>query len=264
MARIHATALVDPAAELDADVEVGPYALIGPQVRVGSGTRIGAHVVLTGRTTLGRDNELHPFSVIGGVPQDKKYAGEQTELHIGDRNVIREYCTVHIGTVQDGGVTRIGSDNWIMAYVHIAHDCQVGSHTTFANNAQLAGHVRVGDWAVLGGYTGVHQFVRIGAHVMTGISSVVLQDVPPYTLIGGHPAQPHGVNSEGLRRRGFDAQRIATLREAYRRLYRQGLTLEQARQSLRELQSEQPPESAADVQALVDFLAEPGRGIARP
>lgn len=262
MAKIHPTALVERGAELADDVEVGPYALIGPKVRVGAGTRIAGHVVVEGRTTIGRDNELHPFSVIGGVPQDKKYAGEDTALEIGDRNVIREYCTVHVGTVQDGGFTRIGDDNWIMAYVHIAHDCQVGNHTTFANNAQLAGHVKVGDWAVLGGYTGVHQFVRIGAHVMSGISSVVLQDVPPYTLISGHPARPHGINSEGLRRRGFDAQRISTLREAYRRLYRNGLSLEQAREALVALQAERGGD--ADLQPLLDFLAEPGRGIVRP
>ena len=263
MPTIHPTALVDPGAEIAADVEIGPYALIGPQVSIGSATRIGAHVVVTGRTRIGAGNHFHPFSVIGGEPQDKKYGGEDTALEIGDRNVIREYCTLHVGTVQDGGVTRVGSDNWIMAYVHIAHDCQVGDHTIFANNAQLAGHVQVGDWAVLGGYTGVHQFVRIGAHVMSGISSVILQDVPPYTLVAGNPARPHGINVEGLRRRGFDAARIAALRAAYRRLYRSGNSLDQARDALRELVGAQPA-AAADLRLLQAFLEQPGRGIVRP
>lgn len=263
MPTIHPTALVDAGAEIAADVEIGPFALIGPKVRIGSATRIGAHAVVTGRTRIGSGNRIHPFSVIGGEPQDKKYGGEDTALEIGDRNVIREYCTLHVGTVQDGGVTRIGSDNWIMAYVHIAHDCQVGDHTVFANNAQLAGHVQVGDWAVLGGYTGAHQFVRIGAHVMTGISSVVLQDVPPYTLVAGNPARPHGINVEGLRRRGFDAARIGALRAAYRLLYRSGHTLDQARDALSDLVGEQPA-AAADLGLLQAFLEQPGRGIVRP
>jgi len=260
---IHPTAQVDARAELAADVEIGPYALIGPQVRIGAGTQVGAHVIVQGRTTLGAHNRLHPFCVIGGEPQDKKYKGEDTALEIGDRNVIREYCTVHIGTVQDGGVTRVGNDNWIMAYVHIAHDCQVGSHTIFANNAQLAGHVHVGDWAVLGGYTGVHQFVRIGAHVMTGISSVILQDVPPYTLVAGNPARPHGINTEGLRRRGFSGGQINALRTAYRLLYRQGLTLQQARGALQDLAGDKP-EAAAALAVLQQFVAAPGRGLVRP
>lgn len=263
MPTIHSTAQVDSRAEIADDVNIGPYALIGPKVRVGAGTQIGAHVIVEGRTTIGADNRLHPFSVIGGEPQDKKFKGEDTALEIGDRNVIREYCTLHIGTTQDGGVTRVGHDNWIMAYVHIAHDCQVGNHTTFANNAQLAGHVQVGDWAVLGGYTGVHQFVRIGTHVMTGISSVILQDVPPYTLVAGNPARPHGINTEGLRRRGYSPDQITALRMAYRMLYRQGLTLEQARAALNKLIAERP--HAADaVGVLQTFLADPGRGIVRP
>ncbi|WP_079415752.1 acyl-ACP--UDP-N-acetylglucosamine O-acyltransferase [Thiomonas intermedia] len=263
MPKIHSTAQVDPDADIADDVEIGPYALIGRQVRIGAGTRVGAHVIVEGRTHIGADNRLHPFSVIGGEPQDKKFRGEDTALEIGDRNVIREYCTLHVGTVQDGGVTRVGHDNWIMAYVHIAHDCQVGNHTTFANNAQLAGHVQVGDWAVLGGYTGAHQFVRIGAHVMTGISSVVLQDVPPYTLVAGNPAVPHGINSEGLRRRGFTPDQITALRAAYRSLYRQGLTLEQARAALSDLMGARP--HAADALAVMQtFLADSGRGIVRP
>ncbi|HOI67395.1 MAG TPA: acyl-ACP--UDP-N-acetylglucosamine O-acyltransferase [Thiomonas arsenitoxydans] len=263
MPKIHSTAQVDPGAEIADDVEIGPYALIGPKVRIGAGTRVGAHVIIEGRTRIGADNRLHPFSVIGGEPQDKKYKGEDTALEIGDRNVIREYCTLHIGTVQDGGITRVGDDNWIMAYVHIAHDCQVGHHTTFANNAQLAGHVHVGDWAVLGGYTGVHQFVRIGAHVMTGISSVILQDVPPYTLVAGNPAKPHGINAEGLRRRGYSPDQITALRAAYRVLYRQGLSLEQARAALADLLAERP-QAAEALSALQAFLAEAGRGIVRP
>jgi UDP-N-acetylglucosamine acyltransferase len=263
MPMIHSTALVDPGAEIAADAEIGPFALIGPKVCIGARTRIGAHAVVTGRTRIGADNRIHPFSVIGGEPQDKKYGGEDTALEIGDRNVIREYCTLHVGTVQDGGVTRVGSDNWIMAYVHIAHDCQVGDHTTFANNAQLAGHVHVGDWAVLGGYTGVHQFVRIGAHVMAGISSVVLQDVPPYVLVAGNPARPHGINAEGLRRRGFDGARIAALRTAYRLLYRSGHSLDQARDALR-AQGADRPEAASDLDLLREFLERPGRGIVRP
>ena len=263
MPTIHSTAQVDPRADIAENVEIGPYALIGPQVRIGAGTRIGAHVIVEGRTRIGADNRLHPFSVIGGEPQDKKFKGEDTALEIGDRNVIREYCTLHIGTTQDGGVTRVGDDNWIMAYVHIAHDCQVGNHTIFANNAQLAGHVQVGDWAVLGGYTGAHQFVRIGAHVMTGISSVILQDVPPYTLVAGNPAKPHGINTEGLRRRAYSPEQIAALRMAYRVLYRQGLTLEQALAALAGLATEKP--QAADVLGVLQaFLADPGRGIVRP
>ena len=263
MPTIHPTALVDPRAQIADSAEIGPYTLIGPRVHIGAGTRIGAHVVIEGRTRIGADNRIHPFSVVGGEPQDKKYAGEDTALDIGDRNVIREYCTLHVGTVQDGGVTRVGNDNWIMAYVHIAHDCQVGDHTIFANNAQLAGHVQVGDWAVLGGYTGAHQFVRIGAHVMTGISSVILQDVPPYTLVAGNPAKPHGINAEGLRRRGFDAARIGVLRSAYRVLYRSGHSLDQARDALREL-TESQPAAATELAVLQAFLAQPGRGIVRP
>jgi UDP-N-acetylglucosamine acyltransferase len=260
---IHPTALVDPAAHLDTDVGIGPYSVIGPDVRIGSGSRIGAHVNIEGRTRIGRDNQIHPFCSIGGVPQDKKYAGEPTALEIGDRNTIRECCTLNLGTAQDAGVTRVGSDNWIMAYVHVAHDCVVGDRTVLANCTQLAGHVHVGDWAILGGYTGVHQFVHIGAHVMAGISSVITQDVPPYMLLGGSPAKPHGINAEGLRRRGFDAPRLGALRQAYRRLYRQGLSLQDALTALGELQR-QTPAAHADLQMLLDFIAASTRGILRP
>ena len=263
MSLIHATALVDPKAQIAPNVSIGPYSVIGAEVCIDAGTEIGPHVCIQGRTRIGRDNRIHAFCSLGGVPQDKKYAGEPTELQIGDRNTIREYCTLNLGTAQDAGVTRLGSDNWIMAYVHLAHDCQVGNHTVFANSAQLAGHVHVGDWAILGGYTGVHQFVRIGEHVMTGISSVVTQDVPPFVLLGGSPAVPHGINAEGLRRRGFEADRIAVLREAYRKLYRQGLALQEARSALTVLQREHAG-SHDDLARLLSFLADSKRGIVRP
>lgn len=264
MSLIHPTALVEPGAEIAEGVEIGPYCVVGAQVRIDAGTRLLSHVVVQGRTSIGRDNVIHPFCSLGAVPQDKKYAGEPTELHIGSRNTIRECCTVNLGTAQDVGVTRIGDDNWIMAYVHVAHDCQVGSHVTFANCTQLAGHVHVGDWVTLGGFTGVHQFVRVGAHVMAGIHSVLTQDVPPFVLLGGTPAVPHGINAEGLRRRGFDAERIAALRRAYRLLYRQGLALEQAVEQLgAEARAEAGP-AAADLGQLLEFLAASTRGIVRP
>lgn len=259
---IHPTALVDPAARIDSGVEIGPYSVIGPGVEIGAGTRIGPHVTVQGRTRIGRDNVIHASCSIGGVPQDKKYAGEDTALEIGDRNTIRECCTLNLGTVQDGGVTRVGDDNWIMAYVHVAHDCQVGNHVVFANCTQLAGHVHVGDWVILGGFTGVHQFVHIGAHAMAGISSVITQDLPPYVLLAGSPAAPHGINAEGLRRRGFDAARIGVLRDAYRRLYRQGLGVADAAQAMRALQ-EQHPASRDDLALLIDFVLASQRGIVR-
>lgn len=260
---IHATAIIDPRAQIAPNVSIGPYCVIGPEVIIGAGTEIGPHVCIQGRTRIGADNRIHAFCSLGGIPQDKKYAGESTELQIGDRNTIREYCTLNLGTVQDAGVTRLGNDNWIMAYVHLAHDCQVGNHTVLANNTQLAGHVHVGDWAILGGFTGVHQFVRIGEHVMTGISSVVTQDVPPFVLLGGSPAVPHGINAEGLRRRGFDAARIAVLREAYRKLYRQGLALQDSQTALQSMQVEHAG-SHEDLARLLSFIAGSKRGIVRP
>ncbi len=263
MSLIHPSALVEPGAELAGDVEVGPYCVIGAQVRIDSGTRLGPHVCVQGRTRIGRDNRIHAFCSLGGVPQDKKYAGEPTELEIGDGNTIREYCSFSLGTVQDGGVTRVGSDNWIMAYVHVAHDCRVGDHTVLANATQLAGHVHIGDWAILGGLTGVHQFVQVGAHAMTGVGSAVTQDVPPYVMLAGTPALPHGINAEGLKRRGFDAERIATLREAYRTLYRRGLGLDAALDALRALR-DATPTSAEDLGRLIDFVAASRRGIVRP
>lgn len=232
MARIHPTAVVDRDAALDDDVEVGPFAVVGAGVRLGAGTRILAHATLEGPTTLGRGNVVHPHATIGGPPQDKKYRGEPTTLEIGDRNTFRECVTVNRGTVQDEGVTRIGSDNWIMAYVHVAHDCRIGSHTILANTTNLGGHVELGDWVILGGCTQVHQFCKIGAHAMTGTGTIVLHDVPPYVMASGNPSAPHGLNAEGLKRRGFEPDTVALLRRAYRTLYRSELTLAQAREAL--------------------------------
>jgi UDP-N-acetylglucosamine acyltransferase len=255
---IHPTAIIHPAAQLGNNVSIGPYAIIGEHVVIGDGSSVGAHTVISGHTSIGRDNRIFQFNSLGEIPQDKKYAGEPTRLEIGDRNVVREFCTFNLGTVQDGGVTRIGDDNWIMAYVHLAHDCQVGNHTIFANNASLAGHVTVGDHAILGGFTGVHQFCKIGAHVMTGISSVVFKDIPPYVMAAGQPAAPHGINSEGLKRRGFSAEALAALKRAYKTLYREGLTLNEAREKLAG-----QAQSVPEIQVLLDFIASSERGIIR-
>jgi UDP-N-acetylglucosamine acyltransferase len=262
MARIHPTAIVDPKAELADDVAVGPFALIGPRVQIGAGTSVGAHAIIDGRTRIGRGNRIFPFCAIGGIPQDKKYAGEDTALEIGDGNTIREYCTLNTGTVQDAGVTRVGSNNWIMAYVHIAHDCRIGDHTIFANGVQLAGHVQVGDWAVLGGLTGVHQFVRIGAHAMTGAGTTLLQDLPPFVICNGNPAAPHGINVEGLKRRGFDAESIGALRRAYRAIYREGRTVAEACAAIEALAAASPG-AAAHLRALLIFVRDSSRGIVR-
>ncbi|MDR2238952.1 MAG: acyl-ACP--UDP-N-acetylglucosamine O-acyltransferase [Zoogloeaceae bacterium] len=258
MTTVHPTAIVHPAARLGEGVEIGPYTLIGEHVEIGAGTWIGPHVVIGGHTRIGRENRIFQFSSIGEAPQDKKYAGEPTRLEIGDRNTIREFCTFNCGTAQDAGTTRIGSDNWIMAYVHIAHDCQIGDNTIFANNAQLAGHVHVGDFVVLGGFTGVHQFVRIGAHSMTAVGTVLLQDLPPYVTAAGNTAKPFGINSEGLRRRGYDADTIAALKRAYKLIYRSGATLDEARAQIAATVEAQPA-----LALLADFLAKPGRGIIR-
>lgn len=255
---IHSTAIIHPGAQLGNNVSIGPYAVVGEHVVIGDDTTVGAHTVINGHTFIGRENHIFQFNSIGEIPQDKKYAGEPTRLEIGDRNTIREFCTLNLGTAQDMGVTRVGNDNWIMAYVHLAHDCQVGNNTTFANNASLAGHVSVGDYAVLGGFTGVHQFCKIGAHVMTGISSVIFKDIPPYVMAAGQPAAPHGINAEGLRRRGFTAAALAGLKRAYKTLYREGLTFNEAQQRLAE-QAQDVPE----VQLLVDFLSQADRGIIR-
>lgn len=258
MAEIHSTALIHPAAQLGVDVSVGAYTIIGEHVEIGDGTRIGPHAVITGHTRIGRGNRIYQFVSLGEEPQDKKYAGEPTRLEIGDNNVIREFCTFNTGTVQDAGITRVGHDNWVMAYVHFAHDCVIGDHCIFANNASLAGHVSVQDYAILGGFTGVHQFCRIGAHVITGIASVIRQDIPPYVTVAGSPAAPHGINSEGLKRRGFSVEAISAIKHAYKTLYRSSLGLTEAQSAIAAEAVNQP-----ELQALADFLAVPGRGIIR-
>lgn len=261
---IHATALVDPRAQLDSSVTVGPYTVIGPHVRIGAGTTVGAHCVIEGHTSIGRDNRIFQFNALGGIPQDKKYAGEPCELVIGDRNTIREFCTFNIGSPGDLGVTRMGNDNWIMAYVHVAHDCVVGNQTIFANNTTLGGHVHVDDWVILGGFTGVHQFVRLGAHSFTAVSSVVLADLPPFVMCQGQPAKARSMNFEGLRRRGFSADRISAVKAMHKALYRDGLTLEQAKLQIAEL-TQKHSESTPDVHMMLSFLgqASPQRGIVR-
>ena len=261
---VHATAIVDPRARLDATVTVGPYSLIGPDVSVGAGTSIGPHCVIEGHTTIGCGNRIFQFVSLGSVNQDLKYAGEPCELIIGDRNTIREYSTYHIGTAQGGGVTRLGDDNWMMAYTHLAHDCQVGNHTIFANNAQIAGHVEVGDWAILGAYTCVHQFVRIGAHGMTAMGTVLLADQPPFVMSSGNPATARSMNFEGLRRRGFSPERIAAVKAMHRALYREDLILAHAQEKIVQL-AQSAPEAAADVDLMNGFLANTSaqRGIVR-
>ncbi len=263
MAAIHATALIDAAAELDSSVQVGPYAVIGAGVRIAAGTRVGAHCTLDGPCTIGRDNTIHAHAALGGAPQDMKYRGEPTELVIGERNTIREFCTFNRGTAQDQGVTRVGNDNWVMAYVHIAHDVQVGSHTILANNATLAGHVQLGDWVIVGGLTGIHQFCKVGAHAMTGFQSHVSQDVPPFMMVSGNPLGVHGFNVEGLRRRGFSRERIAQIKHMHRLLYRDGLAFEVARQAIAALYGAVAEGGDGDVQLMLDFLATSTRGIAR-
>lgn len=260
--KVHPTALVADSAVIADDVEIGPYSIIGEQVEIGAGTIIESHVVVNGPTRIGEKNHIYQFSSIGDDPQDKKYANEPTRLEIGNGNTIREYCTISRGTVQDEGLTTIGDDNWIMAYVHVAHDCVVGSHTILANNATLAGHVHVGDHVILGGLTGVHQFTKVGAHAMAGFASHISQDVPPFMMVDGNPLAVRGFNIEGLRRRGFGPQRIQAVKQMHRLLYRQGLTLEAAREAIASLEGELP-EAAADVSLMLDFLAASTRGIAR-
>lgn len=255
---IHPTAIIHEGAILAPDVSVGPYSIIGDHVEIGSGTWIGPHVVINGPTRIGQNNKIFQFSSLGEMPQDKKYQGEETRLEIGDRNVIREFCTFNRGTSQDVGITRVGDDNWIMAYVHLAHDCQIGNHTIFANNAQLAGHVHVEDYAILGGFTVVHQFCHIGGHSITGMGTILFKDIPPYVTAAGHEAQPHGINSEGLKRRGFSSEAILAIKRAYKTLYKSGLTLEQAKMALVE-----QAKSCAEIQPLIDFLAHSARGIIR-
>jgi UDP-N-acetylglucosamine acyltransferase len=264
MTTIHPTALIDPLAQLDSSVSVGPYTVIGPNVKIAAGTTIGAHCVIEGHTTIGKDNRIFQFNSLGAIPQDKKYAGEPGELVIGDRNTIREFCTFNIGTPGGGGVTKLGNDNWMMAYVHLAHDCLVGNNTTFANNSQLAGHVTVGDWVILGGFTVVHQFVRIGAHSMTAMCSLLFADLPPFVMCQGQPAEARSMNFEGLRRRGFSPERIAAVKAMHKALYREDLPLGTAQEQIAAL-SEKYPESAPDVQMMLSFLRQsaPQRGIVR-
>ncbi len=255
---IHPTAIISESASIADDVEIGPYSIIGDDVTIGSGCRIASHVVINGPTTIGKDNRIYQFASVGDDPQDKKYADEPTRLEIGDRNTIREYCTISRGTVDDEGVTSIADDNWIMAYVHIAHDCRVGSNTILANNATLAGHVHVGDWVIFGGFTGVHQFCKIGAHAFLGMFSIISQDVPAYAMISGQPAAPRGINSEGLKRRGFTAEQVRNIKNAYRIVYRQGKKLAEAIDEIAALVDEQP-----ELGIFLDSLRAADRGLLR-
>ena len=255
---IDSRAVVDPSAKLADDVVVGPFTVIGPDVEIDSGSWIGPHVVINGPTRIGRDNRIFQFASIGEEPQDKKYHGEASLLEIGDRNTIREFSTINRGTEDGGGITRLGNDNWLMAYIHIAHDCLLGNHITMANGASLAGHVTVDDFAILGGFTLVHQFCAIGQNAFCGMGSAISKDIPPYVMISGNPAQPYGLNTEGLKRRGFDSEVIRTLKEAYKIIYRSGLTIDDAITRLRKL-----AEESSEVEALITFLQQSSRGILR-
>ena len=255
---IHSTAIVDSRARLAADVAVGPYTVIGAEVEIGEGSSVGAHALIEGPTKIGRGNRIGAYAAIGGDPQDKKYHGERSALVIGDGNTIREFVTINRGTEEGGGATRIGDDNWIMAYVHVAHDCLIGSHTILANNATLAGHVEIGDHVVLGGFCGVHQFCKIGAHAFAAMFAAINRDVPPFVYAAGQFAQPRGVNAEGLKRRGFSTERIAAIKRAYRTLYMSGRTLADARTEL-EVQAQ----SSKDVRALVEFIGRSERALVR-
>lgn len=256
---IHATAVIDPSAVIGANVSIGAYSVIGAEVEIGDGTVIGPHVVIEGPTRIGCDNRIAQFTSLGGAPQDKKFAGERTELVIGDRNLIREFVTINRGTGDGGGATRIGDDNWLLAYVHIAHDCQLGNHVVFSNYAALAGHVEVGDWTVFAGYSGAHQFCKIGAHAFIGMGCLVGHDVPPFvTMANEQQGRPRGINSEGLKRRGFDATRIAAIKRAYRTLYMAGLSLPEAREKLVE-QAQQ----SDDVRSMLAFIDRSERALAR-
>ena len=258
MTLIHPSALIDPSAEIDEEVSIGAFSIIGPDVRIGRGTSVGSHVIIKSSTRIGQDNRIFQFSSIGEDPQDKKYAGESTFLEIGDRNVIREYVTLNRGTAQDAVATKIGSDNLLMAYTHVAHDCQIGDHVIMANASSLGGHVHLEDWAILGGFSIVHQFCRIGAHCFTGMGSVISKDVPPYVTIGGHPARPHGINKEGLKRRDFSSEEIREILNAYKILYKSGLPLEQAHQRLEEMAEQQPV-----IRRMSEFLTSCTRSIVR-
>ncbi len=251
-------AVVDPTAKLADDVTIGPFTVIGPHVEIGAGTSIGPHVVINGPTRVGRDNRIFQFASIGEIPQDKKYHGEASLLEIGDRNTIREFCTINRGTEDGGGITRLGNDNWLMAYIHIAHDCLLANNITMANGSSLAGHVTVDDYAILGGFTLVHQFCAIGQNAFCGMGSAISKDIPPYIMVSGNPAQPYGLNTEGLKRRGFDSDVIRALKEAYRVIYRSGLTVDDAVRRLQEMVGETP-----EIEVLIAFLQQSSRGILR-
>lgn len=251
-------AVISPKAQLAADVTVGPFSIIGPDVTIGAGTWVGPHVVINGPTTIGADNKIFQFASIGDAPQDKKYAGEPTRLEIGDRNVFRESCSINRGTTHDKGVTKIGDDNLFMAYSHVAHDCIVGNKTVFANSATLGGHVEVGDWVILGGLTAIHQFCKVGAHAFIAGGAIVTRDVPPYIMVAGNPAEPHSVNSEGLKRRGFSPEQVRNVRNAYRLLYRSGLKLTDAVQQLEALAVDQ-----VELQSFVEFIGASTRSLVR-
>lgn len=255
---IHATAVIDPSATIGDNVSIGPYSIIGPNVEIGNDCQIASHVVMNGPTRIGKNNQIYQFASIGEIPQDKKYAGEPTRLEIGDNNVIRESVTINRGTVQGGGITKIGNDNWIMAYVHIAHDCIIGNANTFANNATLAGHVIVDDFVILGGFTLVSQFNEIASYSFSAMGSVISRNVPPYVLVSGHMAKPVGVNVEGLKRHGFTEQQIKNVRKAYKLTYRSGLKIDEANQAIRALEQEQ-----AELSLYTDFLTQRQGGIIR-
>jgi UDP-N-acetylglucosamine acyltransferase len=255
---IHPSAIIEDGARIAPDARIGPFSVIGAGVDIGPGCEIGPHVVIAGRTRLGKNNRIFQFASIGDEPQDKKYRGEDTALEIGDNNTIREYVTINRGTADGGGVTRLGNDNWLMAYCHIAHDCQVGSHNIMANGATLAGHVIVGDHVIFAGYSGAHQFCRIGDHAFLGMYGGVSQDVPAYVMVSGQPPRPRGVNSEGLKRRGFSGAQIRNIREAYRTIYRAGLKRDEALSELRERLPEQP-----ELAPMIDSAASSERGLLR-
>lgn len=255
---IDSTAIIDAKANIDSDVTIGPYTVIGPHVTIESGSKIGPHVVINGPTHIGKNNTIFQFASVGEVPQDKKFHGEESKLVIGDGNTIREFVTINRGTDDGGGTTVIGNDNWLMAYIHIAHDCRVGNDTIFSNGASLAGHAIVDDHAILGGFTLIHQFCHIGAHAFCGMGSAISKDVPPYIMVNGNPAHPHGINSEGLKRSGFSKEAIKAIKEAYKVIYRLGLTVEAAKVKLELL-----AESQAEVKPLIQFIQNSQRGIVR-
>ena len=255
---IHSTAIIADTAKLESDVQVGPYSVIGENVEINSGTIVGPHVVINGHTKIGKNNQFYQFASIGEANQDKKYQGEPTQTIIGDNNTFRECCTVHRGTTQDVGITRIGNNNLVMCYTHIAHDCQIGNEVILANNTTLAGHVHIGDWAIMGGFSMVHQFVHIGAHALSAINSVILKDIPPYVIVEGRPSIPRAINSEGLKRRGFSKESITAIRRAFKIIYRKQLTLEDATSAITEMVEEFP-----DLACLPQFITASKRGIIR-